>query len=516
MRRAYVVVGVAVGLAAAAASIAWRREAHSPMPSAPEPSAPDRSTDVVTRCGIDGREACDATRAVPGGRSRRAFDGQACSDDRFEAHVSAFHLDRFEVTVGRFRRFLEARAPVRSSPPSVGDGAHPRIAQSGWRAAWDAELAGDATELRAQLDCGPGATWTDDPSADARPINCVTWFEAFAFCAWDGGRLPTEAEWNHAAAGGAEQRARAWSADPQSANLRSHAVHGELAPERVGSCSPAGDARWGHADLIGNVWEWTLDSSAGDAILPDEGADLCSTAGLPLPCDDCASVEPSAARVLRGAGFGMPARGMMVAIRRADEPRERAPVWGIRCARDTSDRAGAPGPTTAAPDAPSLPATSARRPLPPPDELRPGDVLPAYELRALRAGDESADDTLESVLLRELGATLLVVYTCAWSPHATAFAADLGTHRDALRARGVEPVLILADGATRGQPADGIDLATFARAHRVTYVTAIDRAGEAGDACARAMLVSGEPARVDRVDDGPAAVATSVAAALAR
>ena len=56
------------------------------------------------------------------------------------------------------------------------------------------------------LKCYPGyQTWLDTPGTPTEedyPINCIDWYEAFAFCIWDGGYLPTEAEWGYAAAGG--------------------------------------------------------------------------------------------------------------------------------------------------------------------------------------------------------------------------------------------------------------------------------------------------------------------------
>ena len=99
---------------------------------------------------------------------------------------------------------------TQTKPPAAATGAHPNLANSGWDAAWNQFLSADTATLIGAIKCNATfQTWTDTAGSNENlPINCLTWYDAMAFCIWDGGYLPTEAEWNYAAAGGLENSER--------------------------------------------------------------------------------------------------------------------------------------------------------------------------------------------------------------------------------------------------------------------------------------------------------------------
>lgn len=173
-----------------------------------------------------------------------------------DAFVDPFYMDTFEVTVGRFRKYVDQ---FDGTLPSDGDGALAANPASGWDSGrFDGTMPKSETELR-QLLAAPDGTWADQPGGgELAPINNVQWNVAFAFCIWDGGRLPTEAEWEFASAGGEENRLYPWGSDAPDATRANYIDTANSPLVAVGS-SPAGKARWGHMDLAGNVEEFTRD-----------------------------------------------------------------------------------------------------------------------------------------------------------------------------------------------------------------------------------------------------------------
>jgi formylglycine-generating enzyme required for sulfatase activity len=247
------------------------------------------------------------------------------NDPASPATVSDFRLDRFEITVGRFRQFV---AIYPASKPAAGAGAHPLIPGSGWQSGWDASLAANKTALTTAVKCVPEyQTWTDAVGANEnKPMTCLGWYEAFAFCAWDGARLATEAEWNYAAAGGSEQRQYPWGWDPPDPAHASFGCTGDGSAAgscastdilNVGSLSATGDGRWGQADLAGGVLEWNLDWFVD----------------YPASCKDCSALSGGLYRVVRGGSWEGDATFLYSSSRFGGELAGHYEAFGARCAR---------------------------------------------------------------------------------------------------------------------------------------------------------------------------------------
>jgi formylglycine-generating enzyme required for sulfatase activity len=309
-------------------------------------------------CGAAGDSDCCASALVTGGTfnlGRKMGDPDYAPAGLMEdptsphetpsaaAKVSTFRLDTYEVTVGRFREFVAAYDAWRGAGnPAPGSGKHAHLAagglnggtETGWDASWTSELPaasamwGDTNHLVCNQSLGPWQTWTPSPAGnETRPINCVSWYEAYAFCIWDGGFLPSEAEREYAAAGGSEERVFPWSVPSDSVDITcSYANYASTAPKscepvtttaNVGSRSPIGDGRYGHADLAGNLDDWTLDQ-------PDD---------YPATCDDCADLVDGIYRVFRGGNMNGPALYERAVNRGYDGAADHSYGVGIRCAR---------------------------------------------------------------------------------------------------------------------------------------------------------------------------------------
>lgn len=232
---------------------------------------------------IDVQLAVDACRREPlATRCHAEMFGNELS--AHQVTLSAYWMDRFEVTVRQYERCVEAGE---CDAPPYGEG---------------------AAHLR----------------SSGLPVVLVTWNDAARYCAFVGQRLPTEAQWERAARG---QQARRFPWGDHSASRRAN--HGAFALDRndpsdgymelapVGSY-PDGRTPDGIADLAGNAAEWT--------------ADNYEDAYEALAVTDPAGPAYGTFKVVRGGSYvmGMPwLRGSARLFRSAST---RSPDLGFRCA----------------------------------------------------------------------------------------------------------------------------------------------------------------------------------------
>jgi formylglycine-generating enzyme required for sulfatase activity len=294
----------------------------------------------MTNCG-SGSESCCTSSKVPGGTYYRTYknDGSGPTGEADPAAVSGFRLDKYLVTVGRFRQFVNAWNGGSGWTPGAGSGKHTHLNggkglansgsagtyEPGWVTADNSNIAPTNTNLACDASF---ATWTDTAgSQENLPVTCVNWWESYAFCIWDGGFLPSEAEWEFAAAGGGQQREYPWGTTaPGTSNL--YAIYGCYYPSGTGTCTgltniaPVGTAMsgaglWGQLDLLGNMFQWNLDW---------DGTYVA-------PCADCAHLTPGFARYVRGGSFYSDVAYALLASHGGRSPESRGYDLGFRCAR---------------------------------------------------------------------------------------------------------------------------------------------------------------------------------------
>jgi sulfatase modifying factor 1 len=227
------------------------------------------------------------------------FDGEG---PQAEVFVPSFTIDRTEVTTGAYAACVQA---------------------GGCRTTAELRLEGDEPRL---------------------PVERVTWWEAAAYCRFQRGRLPSEAEWEKAARGfgrriwpwglewqeGRSNHGRAERLSPGGADedsIDESDGFAGLAP--VGSFA-SGASPYGVLDLAGNVWEWTAGYFSRE---PPHSASHFDPRGA-LTGDE---------RTVRGGSYRSPPSDLRLTRRMGVPPGERLPGLGFRCAYElttTEDRTG--------------------------------------------------------------------------------------------------------------------------------------------------------------------------------
>jgi cysteine-rich repeat protein len=272
---------------------------------------------LAQNCGPLENADCCASPKVTGGT---VFRGNTTS---YPGTVKDFTLDKYEVTVARFNKFVNAY----QGPPAGNAAEISAIPGSGWKTTWNSAIAEKSDAIAAGVQCHTNyQTWrgsNEERALSRLPINCVSWYEAFAFCVWDGGRLPTDVEFEYAASGGENESTYPWgeTLSPEYAiynctgDGQAGCLFADITP--VGS-RPKGAGRWGQLDLTGSMEEWMLDT---------QGAYVTECG------NNCANITPGP-KLVRGGMWEYPSPPALQAATTNNSalPDLRDQFGGFRCA----------------------------------------------------------------------------------------------------------------------------------------------------------------------------------------
>ena len=276
------------------------RKPVTPIKPVPATTTQSTVTTPTTASKSTTPEAPQGMVLISAGEFQMGSNTNADEQPVHTVYIDAFYMDKYEVTNGAYKKFLDANPQWRKNriPTAYHDGDYLKH--------WNGN---------------------NYPSGKAgHPVTYVSWYAAMAYAKWAGKRLPTEAEWEKAARGGLVGKKHQWGDYINSTRANYNKIVGKTT--NVGTYLANGYSLY---DMAGNVSEWCLDMYDKDFYGNSRRQN--PIAGTDLSRDLENFTEVSTQRVLRGGAWNSVPQYTRVAKRTKADPKLSHATVGFRCVR---------------------------------------------------------------------------------------------------------------------------------------------------------------------------------------